>query len=107
MTENKYCKNCINAKPKPDKTVALWYCGKHRRFITKHAIASVKGKDCKEYTERVKELTDIKQYYKTNENFKAYVDGMRRIHPEVSVEEVLEKKVVREVAEYYEERDKR
>lgn len=52
-------------------------------------------------------MTDIKQYYKTNENFKAYVDGMRRIHPEVSVEEVLEKKVVREVAEYYEERDKR
>lgn len=52
-------------------------------------------------------MNDILEYYKNNENFQAYIAGMRRIHPEVSVEEVLEKKVVREVAEYYEERDKR
>ena len=51
-------------------------------------------------------MTDIKEYYETNENFKAYVEGMRRIHPEVSVEEVLEKKVVKEVAEFYTEREK-
>ena len=54
MTENKYCKNCTNAKPKPDKIVALWYCGKHRRFITEHAMAFAKRKDCKDYTERSK-----------------------------------------------------
>ena len=50
-------------------------------------------------------MTDIKEYYQTNENFRAYVDGFRRIHPEMTVEEVLAKKVVKNVAEYYEERD--
>ena len=51
-------------------------------------------------------MTDILQYYQTNENFREYVDAMRRIHPEVSVEEVLEKKVVQEVANFYQEKDK-
>ena len=46
-----------------------------------------------------------KDYYEQNEDFKAYVDGMRRIHPDVSVEEVLEKKIVQNVAEYYRERE--
>ena len=53
-----------------------------------------------------KKMTDIKEYYENNENFRAYVDGFKRIHPEVSVEEVLEKKVVREVADYYAEKEK-
>ena len=51
-------------------------------------------------------MTDIKEYYETNENFRAYVDGMRRTHPEVAVEDVLEQKIVKEVAEFFRERNK-
>ena len=50
-------------------------------------------------------MTDVKEYYENNENFRAYVEGMRRIHPDITVEEVLEKKVVREVAKFYQERE--
>ena len=49
--------------------------------------------------------TDLKNYYETNENFRAYVDGMRRIHPELSVDDVLEKLMVKEVAQFYQERE--
>ena len=48
-------------------------------------------------------MKDLKEFYNTNENFRTYIDQMRRIHPEVSVEEVLEKKIVKEVAKAYED----
>ena len=48
---------------------------------------------------------DPKEYYETNENFKAYVDNMRRNHKDVSIEEFLEKLMVKEVSLFYQERD--
>ena len=44
--------------------------------------------------------TDV---YKKSD-IEAYIERMRRIHPEVSVEEVLRKKIVQGVAQYYQER---
>ena len=35
----------------------------------------------------------------------AYIERMRRIHKDVSVEEVLSKKIVQGVAQYYQERE--
>lgn len=51
-------------------------------------------------------MMDIKEYYNTNENFRTYVDQMRRIHQDVSVDDILAKKMVKEVASYYQEREK-
>ena len=47
-------------------------------------------------------IIDTEQH---NKNFMGYVDRMRRIHPDVSVEEVLSKKIVQGVAQYYQERE--
>lgn len=47
-----YCKDCIKAKPKTDRT-ALWFCGKHRRFITEHSLATLNYEtQCKDYEKR-------------------------------------------------------
>ena len=52
--ETKFCKDCINAKPKhPDWETAIWYCGKHRLYITEHTCYSfIYDKDCKDYGRR-------------------------------------------------------
>lgn len=54
MTEERqYCKDCINAKPKPDRITALWYCGKHRQFITQYTcVSALLDRDCKDYVRR-------------------------------------------------------
>ncbi len=54
ITENlKYCKNCIYAKPKENREPPLWYCGKHRLYITsKTCYSYYKEKECEHYTER-------------------------------------------------------
>lgn len=54
MTGLKYCRDCIHAKPRTDYLkVRMWYCPKHRRFITEHSCVSVlTDKDCKDYQER-------------------------------------------------------
>ena len=50
--------------------------------------------------------TDLKEYYKKNDNFKEYVDKFRRIHPELTVDDILEKIIVLNVADFYKERDR-
>lgn len=51
-----YCKNCINARPKPNfKTIEVWYCGRHRRYITPYTLVFSVGGLCKHYEERKKE----------------------------------------------------
>lgn len=53
MDEVRKCSECNHAKPKPDEMVPLWFCGKHRKYITKHTTVSITGKRrCKEYEER-------------------------------------------------------
>ena len=50
----KYCKDCVNAKKKLEHD-ALWFCGKHRRFITEHScVSALVDKDCKDYQEVTK-----------------------------------------------------
>lgn len=48
-----YCKNCIRAKRKAGK-ILMWYCGKHRLYITEHTTADIYRKDskpCPDYQE--------------------------------------------------------
>ena len=45
---------------------------------------------------------DILEFYKTNQNFREYVDSLRRVqYEDVPLEELLKHKMVIEVAEYY------
>ena len=45
---------------------------------------------------------DILEFYKTNQNFREYVDSLRRVqYADVSLEDLLKHKMVIEVAEYY------
>lgn len=45
---------------------------------------------------------DILEFYKTNQNFREYVDNLRRVqYADVPLEELLKHKMVIEVAEYY------
>ena len=54
MSELKYCNDCKNAKEDLRRwETKMWYCGKHRRYITEHTCAStLKGKDCKDFERR-------------------------------------------------------
>lgn len=45
---------------------------------------------------------DILEFYKTNQNFREYVDSLRRVqYADIPLEELLKHKMVIEVAEYY------
>lgn len=45
---------------------------------------------------------DILEFYKTNENFRKYVDRLRRVrYADLPLEDLLKHKIVIEVAEYY------
>lgn len=57
MSDLKYCKDCIHAKRKDDREPPLWFCGKHRLYVTKStcfSFYSTGGKDCTYYEERGK-----------------------------------------------------
>ncbi len=56
MEKAQYCRNCQNAKPKAEHKMQIWFCGKHRLFITEHTCYNhIHDKDCKDYVERGKE----------------------------------------------------
>lgn len=49
---DKYCKDCKKAKSKQGNN-NLWYCGKHRRYVTDHSLATTDyEKECKDYEKR-------------------------------------------------------
>lgn len=43
--------------------------------------------------------------YQNNQDFHDYIEGMRRIHPDMSVEQALRKIIVHGVAEMYRQRE--
>ena len=55
MDELKHCKECIKAKAKTGFKNDIWYCGKHRRYITEHTTSDMyrkDGKQCPDYERR-------------------------------------------------------
>ena len=51
--------------------------------------------------------SELMEFYESNEDFHDYVEQFRRNHPELTVEQVLEKITVQEVAKFYMERAER
>ena len=48
-----YCKDCINAKPKPQfKAIEVWYCGRHKRYITPYTFVFSANGNCPHYEEK-------------------------------------------------------
>ncbi len=53
--ELKFCKECVRAKYRTDFNHDMWYCGKHRQFITEFTTTEMYRKDrkpCPDYERR-------------------------------------------------------
>lgn len=55
MSELKFCKDCARAKRRTDFGRDMWYCGKHRQYITEFTTIEMHRKDdkpCLDYERR-------------------------------------------------------